>query len=397
VNGEKPIYGAARLPSSCSEKDNSPPHAPTALGNGDRLWSRPEISVIVPAFKEARNLPLLIDRLSALRRANGMDLELLIMDDDSRDGTEELVASLKQTWIRLVTRTTDRGLSEAVSDGLRRARGDVIVVMDADLGHPPESIPELVAPLRNGYDFVLGSRYVMGGSTSEDRGFFRWLNSRATTLLAMPFTRVRDPMSGFFALRRSTYESAANRLNPIGYKIGLELIVKCRCERIKEIPIHFSQRKFGESKVSLVEQARYVQHLRSLFIHKYGTWSHLAQFLVVGGLGTIVNLALLTLLLASGVRVNAAIGAAIAISMVFNFLLNRRFTFGYARKGSIVRQFFGFVAACSLGALLNYFTASALVAEYPWLYPQVAAFIGIVAGTGANFLINRFAVFKTAL
>jgi dolichol-phosphate mannosyltransferase len=371
------------------------PPAATASRHWERLSSWPKISVIVPTFKEAENLPLLIERLSDLRRDNGMDLELLIMDDDSRDGTEDLVASLNQTWLRLVTRPTGRGLSKAVCDGLKLARGDVIVVMDADLSHPPESIPALVTPLMDGYDFVLGSRYVEGGSTSDDWGILRWLNSRVATMLAMPFTRVSDPMSGFFALRRSTYESAADCLNPIGYKIGLELMVKCECERIKEIPIHFTGRRFGESKLTLAEQARYIKHIRSLFIHKYGTWSHLAQFLVVGGLGAVVNLAVLTLLVALGVRVNRAIGAAIAISMLFNFILNRRFTFAYARNSSIVKQFLGFVAACSFGALINYFTASALVAEYPGLYPQIAAFIGIVAGTGINFLVNRFAVFKS--
>ncbi len=134
------------------------------------VW--PSVSVIVPTFKEAENLPLLIDRLSHLRGNNSMDLELLIMDDDSKDGTEELVASLSQKWIRLVTRTTDRGLSVAVCDGLKRAQGDVIVVMDADLSHPPESIPALVTALMDGYDFALGSRYVKGGSTSDDWGFF---------------------------------------------------------------------------------------------------------------------------------------------------------------------------------------------------------------------------------
>jgi dolichol-phosphate mannosyltransferase len=372
----------------------SKPSAPSASGRGDRLSPWPKISVIVPTFKEVENLPLLIDSLSNLRRDYSMDLELLIMDDDSRDGTEELVTGLGRTWIRLVTRSTDRGLSKAVCDGLQRSRGDVIVVMDADLSHPPESIPALVAPLLDGYDFTLGSRYVEGGSTSDDWGFFRRLNSRVATLLAMPFTNVRDPMSGFFALRRSTYESAARRLNPVGYKIGLELIVKCGCVRIKEIPIHFADRKFGESKLSFGEQARYIKHIRSLSIYKYGTWSHFAQFLVVGGLGAVVNLAVLTLLVSLGLRVNRAIAAAIAISMVFNFLLNRRFTFAYARNGSIVRQFMGFVAACSLGALLNYFAAATLVAEFPGLYPQIAALIGIVAGTGVNFLINRFAVFK---
>lgn len=356
--------------------------------------SRPKISVIVPTFNEAENLPFLIERLDSVRRDSGMDLELLIMDDDSRDGTVELVAGLDHKWICLVTRTGDRGLGKAVCDGLRRARGDVMVVMDADLSHPPESIPALVTPLTNGYDFAIGSRYVMGGSTPDDWGFFRRLNSRAATLLAMPFTNAKDPMSGFFALRRSTYENAADRLNPIGYKIGLELIVKCDCKSVKEVPIHFSDRKFGESKLSLAEQVRYIKHIRSLLIHKYGTWSHLAQFLVVGLLGTVVNLAALTLLVALGVNVNTAIGVAIGISVVFNFFLNRRFTFAYARKGPIAGQFLGFVAACSLGVFLNYFIASSLVFKYPGLYPQIAALAGIAAGTGVNFLINRFVVFR---
>lgn len=131
----------------------------------------PTISVIVPTLKEAENLPLLIDRLSDLRRDNSMDLELLIMDAISRDGTGELVESLNQTWIRLVTRTTDRGLSRTVCDGLKRAQGDVIVVMDADLSHPPESIPALITAVVNGCDFALGSRYIKGGSTSDDWGF----------------------------------------------------------------------------------------------------------------------------------------------------------------------------------------------------------------------------------
>ncbi len=355
---------------------------------------RPAISVIVPTYKEVENLPFLIDRLRDLRRNNSMDLELLIMDDDSGDGTAELIAGLGEDWIRLFIRTTDRGLSKAVCDGLKRAWADVIVVMDADLSHPPESIPALIEALTEGHDFAIGSRYVKGGSTSEEWGAFRRLNSKVATLLAIPFTNVRDPMSGFFALPRTTYERVADRLNPIGYKIGLELIVKCECKRVKEIPFHFSDRKSGKSKLTLTEQARYIKHIRRLFIHKYGAWSHLAQFLVVGGLGTVVNLAALTLLMALGVGVKVSIGAAIAISMVFNFVLNRRFTFDYARNGSIVKQFVGYVGACSLGALFNYLVTSELTAKFPVLYPQAAALAGIAVGVGVNFLVNRFAVFK---
>ena len=115
------------------------------------------------------------------------------MDDDSRDGTVELLARRNENWVRLVTRKTDRGLSKAVCDGLKLAQGDAIVVMDADLSHPPESIPAMVESLMDGYDFAVGSRYVKGGSTSDDWGFFRWLNSRVATLLAMPFTNIKDP------------------------------------------------------------------------------------------------------------------------------------------------------------------------------------------------------------
>ena len=355
---------------------------------------RPAISVIVPTYKEVENLPFLIDRLRDLRRNNSMDLELLIMDDDSGDGTAELIAGLGEDWIRLFIRTTDRGLSKAVCDGLKRAWADVIVVMDADLSHPPESIPALIEALTEGHDFAIGSRYVKGGSTSEEWGAFRRLNSKVATLLAIPFTNVRDPMSGFFALPRTAYERVADHLNPIGYKIGLELIVKCECKRVKEIPFHFADRKSGKSKLTLAEQARYIQHIRRLFIYKYGAWSHLAQFLVVGGLGTVVNLAVLTLLVALGVGVKVSIGAAIAVSMVFNFVLNRRFTFDYARNGSIVKQFFGYVGACSLGALFNYLVTSELTAKFPVLYPQAAALAGIAVGVGVNFLVNRFAVFK---
>src|SRR5690349_15415001 len=107
--------------------------------------------------------------------------------------------------------------------------------MDADLSHPPEALPGMLTKLREGADFVLGSRYVRGGTTSDDWGVLRWLNSRVATWLARPLTSVRDPMSGFFALRRSTFE-AGREFNPIGYKIGLELIVKCGCERVVEVP-----------------------------------------------------------------------------------------------------------------------------------------------------------------
>ena len=226
------------------------------------------LSIVVPTYQERDNLPALIARLDELRRRLDLDLEVLIMDDDSADGSVEWIRERAPRWVRIVVRRSNRGLSAAVLDGLRLARHPIAVVMDADLSHPPEAIPEMMRALQHGQQLVVGSRYAPGGSTDDDWGAFRWLNSRAATLLARPLTSVRDPMAGFFALRTAEL-SRATDLNPIGYKIALELIVKCRLDRVGEVPIHFSERTRGQSKLTLSEQLKYLIHLRRLYFAKY--------------------------------------------------------------------------------------------------------------------------------
>jgi dolichol-phosphate mannosyltransferase len=124
----------------------------------------------------------------------------------------------------------------------------------------------LIERVQDGADFALGSRYVAGGSTDARWSVWRWLNSRAATLLARPFTAACDPMSGFFALRRATFEQVHHRgdLCPLGYKIGLELLVKCRCRRVEEVPIHFAERTRGRSKLTLRQQWLYLRHVARL-------------------------------------------------------------------------------------------------------------------------------------
>jgi dolichol-phosphate mannosyltransferase len=349
------------------------------------------VTVVVPTYREVLNIPHLVTRLQGVREQSGLDLELLLMDDDSRDGSSELVESMALPWVQLVTRTANRGLSYAVLDGMIRSERDVLVVMDADLSHPPEKIPEMVAALAGGVDVVVGSRFAEGGSTADDWGVMRWLNSRVATVLALPLARLTDPMSGFFAMRRATF-AAGRDFNPIGYKILLELIIKCRCSRVADVPIHFDNRRFGESKLSFKEQLRYIQHLRRLYIYKYGTWSQLIQFLAVGFSGLIVNLLTLTVLLRMGLPENPVVALAIAVSMIWNFGLNRRFSFSYARSQSIVRQFLGFVAACSFGAVVNFLVTTALWQTFQ--YKQLSAFVGVLVGTGFNFAASRYLVFR---
>jgi len=351
------------------------------------------LTIVVPTYKEAANLPHLIDRVAKVRDQHGLDIDMLIMDDDSRDGSVELIAARPENWVQLICRTGNRGLSAAVLDGLRIAKGDVLVCMDADLSHPPESLPAMLQKLRDGADFVIGSRYVEGGTTSDDWGVLRWLASRIATALARPLTTINDPMAGFFALSRATFE-AGQDFNPIGYKIGLELIVKCRCERVAEIPIHFENRRLGQSKLTLKQQALYLRHLRRLYIFKYSIWSQIMQFLMVGALGTLVNLAVLTALIAAHVPVRGAVALAIWVAMTFNFVLNRRFSFALARRGSWWRQYLRFVAASSVGALINYSLTLALLIRLPLVPPQLAALAGVAVATGVNFMASRYLVFR---
>ena len=354
------------------------------------------ISIVVPTYREAENIPHLLARLDRLRQERGLDLEVLFMDDDSQDGSVEAVVAAGHDWARIIVRTGNRGLSPAVIDGFRAARHPVIVCMDCDLSHPPERIPQMILALDAGHDFMLGSRYVRGGSTDDDWGVGRWLNSLVATLLARPLTSARDPMSGFFALRKADFDRARD-LNPVGYKIALELIVKCGFGHVGEVPIHFSDRVRGESKLTLKEQLRYLQHLRRLYMHRFANAMYLAQFLVVGASGVVVNLLVLTLLKLMGLPDAICLAGGIAVSVVTNFLLNRRFTFSYARQRHMGRQFLGFLGASAVAGLVSFSVSLALrarVFDESALGLQLSALGGIAAGMGLNFIGNRYVVFR---
>jgi dolichol-phosphate mannosyltransferase len=229
----------------------------------------PPTSVIVPTYREVEALPDLIDRLAKVRANNSSISELLIVDDDSRDGTEALIAARAEPWVKLIVRKQDRGLSQAVLAGLQAARGELLVVMDADLSHPPEAITDMQRAILEGADFVVGSRYTSGGSTADNWGLLRFINSWVATAMARPLTTITDPMSGFFALPRHVFERAVDP-SPLGYKIGLELLVRCACQNVREVPIHFENRVHGESKLNLKQQLLYVRHLLRLYRFKLG-------------------------------------------------------------------------------------------------------------------------------
>jgi dolichol-phosphate mannosyltransferase len=253
------------------------------------IFHPPSVSIIVPTYKEAENLPLLVPRVAAALNGRGWTWEIIVVDDHSPDQTRIVLDQLAILFpqLRYLIRTNDRGLSSAVLAGIELAQYDYLVVMDADLSHPADAIPVMIDKLvRDECDFVIGSRYVLGGKT-EDWSRLRRLNSWVATMLARPLVgAVKDPMAGFLALRRESLR-LADTLNPIGYKIGLELITKTHVDpaRVAEVPITFRNRMHGDSKLTLKEQFRYLEHLSRLYDYKFPKASPRGKFLIAAGCG----------------------------------------------------------------------------------------------------------------
>jgi len=357
------------------------------------------LSVVVPTYREAANLPVLVPRLCAALELAGISAEVIIVDDNSPDDTAAVCQELQQSYpLRLEIRRNERGLSSAVVHGLNLADGQVAVVMDADLSHPPESVPQLVAALdERDVDFVIGSRYVDGGSTDDGWGLLRWINSKAATLLARPLTTAKDPMAGFFAIRTDRFRKHQQALDPIGYKIGLELIVKCDCRKIAEVPIAFQNRLHGESKLTLREQVNYVRHVGRLMKHKYYNFVSVMQFGAVGLVGMAIDLSTYALLLTI-IPLFVARALAISAAMTCNYFLNRQWTFSHARSTSIVWQYVLFCAGCGLGACLNWGISVGLVERVSWFagHPLWAAAIGVASGFVVNYLFSRTIAFRAS-
>jgi len=225
--------------------------------------SRPAVSVILPTYNEREALAQLYPRLAPIVAALGG--EVTVVDDASPDGTAELARGLSGPPVpQVLERHGERGLASAVLAGIARTSGAVVVVMDADGSHPPEDVPALVAAVTSGgSEFALGSRWVAGG-TAPGLTPLRRLVSWGARLLARPLSDVRDPMSGFFAVRRSVLDRAP--LAPVGYKIALEVLVKCRPSPHLEVPITFRPRLAGHSKLGGRESANYLRHLARLYL-----------------------------------------------------------------------------------------------------------------------------------
>jgi dolichol-phosphate mannosyltransferase len=235
-----------------------------------------DLTMVVPTYNERERVAELVEAVFRECRAHAVRLELIIVDDNSPDGTGEVAEAIAKTQVvRVIHRSGKLGLGTAVVAGFAVAAAEVVGVMDADFSHPPAMVPRLLAVYRaTGADVVIASRYVRGGST-PNWPFWRRLLSRAACLAARPISPVRDAASGFFLIRRDIATGVTIQAG--GFKICLELLMRGWPERIVEVPYCFEDREQGQSKMSVREAAGYLVQLRDLYLLRWASRSRPAR------------------------------------------------------------------------------------------------------------------------
>jgi dolichol-phosphate mannosyltransferase len=345
----------------------------------------PELTLVVPTINEKDNVePLLAAVTPALQ---GINWEMIFVDDDSADGTSEVVRTIarKNPRVRCVQRIGRRGLSSACIEGVLASAAPYIAVIDADLQHDERLLPRMLEILRNEpCDVVVGSRYVAGGGVGEWAAHRVGMSNFATRLSRIVCkSNIADPMSGFFMMRRPTFNRAVHNLSGQGFKILLDLLASSpEGVRVRELPYEFRQRRFGNSKLdTLVVWEFGVLIADKLIGHVFPV--RFALFALIGILGLGVHLIVLRSAMAiSAIDFTAAQAMATFVAMTSNFFLNNLFTYRDQRlSGSaLIRGLFSFYAICSVGALGNVGIATYIfAADHLWWVAGIAgAFVGSV-------------------
>lgn len=350
--------------------------------------SGPVLSLIVPTYNEAENIGPLLEALDG--EFEGVDVEFLVVDDDSPDGTAERARAASKR-ARVIVRTHERGLATAVVRGIREARGRYVAVMDADWQHPVGAVHRLLERARGtDADLVIGSRYTQGGG-EEGFGPLRRLISQGAALIAkvaLPPVRkhrLTDPMSGLFLARRDRIDPDV--LRPSGYKILLEVLGRHELDRVEEVGYTFQSRRGGDSKLGGAVIWQYLLHVLALGA-AHPENQRVARFGTVGLTGVAVNLGILYLLKGVlGVFDLVAVPIAVEASIIWNFLLNDRFTFQDRRRGHKLARLARFNAVSLVALAVNVATYAALTRLFGVHYLAAEA-IAIVVAFGANYVGN---------
>jgi dolichol-phosphate mannosyltransferase len=365
------------------------PIPPTSAQNPARRG--PELSVIVPTFNERENIAELIARLEVCLEDRSW--EVVFVDDDSPDGTANLVREYAGADIRVrcIQRIGRRGLSSACIEGLLASTASFLAVIDADLQHDERLLPQMLDTLKQtDADIVVGSRYAPGGDVG-DWDARRARMSRIATRLSRLLTpaELTDPMSGFFMMRRSVLDGSAHKLSAIGFKILTDLFASFpRPLRFRELAYGFRARRAGESKLDSVTAWDYAMLLLDKLI---GGWIpvRFLAFSIVGAVGLAVHLAVLTLVF-QGLHRSFVAGQAVATlcAMTFNYVINNALTYRDMRLRGMrwLRGWATFVLACSIGGVANLGVAATVYTLGHGWFP--AAIAGILVGAVWNYAVT---------
>jgi len=350
----------------------------------------PRLSVIVPTFNERDNVEALLLGLEAVLPSQAW--EVIFVDDDSPDGTAELVRSLarERPHVRCIQRLSRRGLSSAVIEGFLASSSPYLAVIDGDLQHDERLLPAMLELLEtDAADVVVGSRYTAGASVGQwdER---RAAMSRLATWLSRLVLKASldDPMSGFFMIRRSAFEGVMRQLSGTGYKILLDVLSSSAGQlRWRELPYEFRHRRSGVSKVDSVVLWEYLLLLVDKLLGRRLP-PRFTSFALVGGIGVVVHFTILASCIGAGLRFPVSQAAATFVAMTSNFVLNNVLTYRDLRLRGVrlALGLLSFYAVCATGAIANVGVASFVFEREPSWW--VAGLAGVVVGTVWNYVMT---------
>lgn len=349
-----------------------------------------EISIIIPTLNERENIKELIERIQ--KTLNNIEFEIIFVDDGSNDGTIDIINEIRKKYknIVLLERKKRLGLGSAFMDGLKIAKGKYIVLMDADLQHPPELLIELYNRIKEGYDLVIASRYVKGGKIEGWNVYRKFISSFAILLshLMLPETKnIKDTMSGYFIIKRNLLEKF-NVTDPYEYKVLLDILVKVNPKKVLEIPYTFSSRKHGKSKLNKRVLFSYINQIIKLF-----NWKQFIRFNIVGLSGVFINLLSLYFFYAFLPFYISSL-LAIIISILWNFIWNDIWVFREYRNKSLLERFFLFFSSRALiSKPLQYFLSIFFfyILNLNYIISQI---LGIIISSIVNWFLTKNMIYS---
>jgi dolichol-phosphate mannosyltransferase len=377
--------------------------------------SKTQLSIIMPTYNESQNITKVINIILDVI-SEGTMAEIIVVDDNSPDGTGKVVAEYaegleeevrKRLHLEVINRPAKLGLSSAILAGVRASCGEVVVVMDSDMSHPPQTIPKMLEELnRSKCDIVVASRYVKGGRV-HGWPFKRKVISKGATKIAQYSLgiTIKDPMSGFFAFKRHVIQGI--KFDAIGYKMLLEVLVKAKSAKVKEIPYTFTNRRLGSSKINAFTMIDYIRAVWRRY--RYGKsgpeerrksvrfLSKAGRFYTVGATGLAVNYAVTTLVggLFPSLWYLYATAVGIVLSITSNFFLNKLWTFedrDFSMNKTLAQ--YGLFSVFSMpGTGIQLSMLYVLHGDHQVSYP-IALLLAVMAAAIGNFLLNKKWTFK---